>query len=424
MSYPPPPGLSSNNTSSAPASYSAPGTTTHSLPPRPSGPPPSFRAFNASTAASTQAASAPPASAFAFRPRQVAAPPNASHITHSAQPTTYSSGYSQSGYTGGVSYGAPGYGSAGNHPHAQAHAQYPAASAQYGQVPTISGAPHIVNPFPLPTQQTYGQGAAGFGGAAVGNAASRGRHNNQPYDPRYPPLDPETEAQIAQQQSIYIPADQQAHSASNKNGRTGGGITGSNNTALGPLNPAFGSGAAGGSISAGPTSEASTPLASSAPQPQSQAKEKQPTVIRSGGGQTWSDQTLLEWDPAHFRLFVGNLAGEVTDESLLKAFSKYPSVQKARVIRDKRTTKSKGFGFVSFSDGDEYFRAAREMNGKYIGSHPVLLKRSNTEIRPVIPGDRKKKGGPGGGGANLGVQNVGVKKKAKKNKVPERKVLG
>ncbi|KAF8425680.1 RNP domain protein [Tirmania nivea] len=417
MSYPPPPGLSSNNTSSAPASYSAPGTITHSLPPRPSGPPPSFRAFNASTAASSQATSAPPASAFAFRPRQVAAPP----ITHSAQPTTYSSGYSQSGYTGGASYGAPGYGSAGHHPHAQAHTQYQAAATQYGQVATISGAPHIVNPFPLPTQQTYGQG--GTIGAA-GNAAPRGRHSNQPYDPRYPPLDPETEAQIAQQQSIYIPADQQAQSA-NKSGRTGSGITGSNSTALGPLNPAFSGGAAGASISAGLTSEAGTPHVSSAPQTQSQSKEKQPTVLRSGGGQTWSDQTLLEWDPAHFRLFVGNLAGEVTDESLLKAFSKYPSVQKARVIRDKRTTKSKGFGFVSFSDGDEYFRAAREMNGKYIGSHPVLLKRSNTEIRPVIPGDKKnKKGGPGGSGANLGVQNAGVKKKSKKNKVPERKVLG
>src|SRR5207248_211481 len=90
------------------------------------------------------------------------------------------------------------------------------------------------------------------------------------------------------------------------------------------------------------------------------------TGIRSGGGKTWQDPTLLEWDPAHFRLFVGNLAGEVTDDSLLKAFAKYPSVQEARVVRAKRTTKSKGYGFVSFSDGDEYFQAARDMQGKYI----------------------------------------------------------
>lgn len=120
------------------------------------------------------------------------------------------------------------------------------------------------------------------------------------------------------------------------------------------------------------------------------------TVVRSGGGQTWTDSTLLEWDPAHFRLFAGNLAGEVTDDSLMKAFAKYPSVQKARVIRDKRTEKSKGYGFVSFSDGDDYFRAAREMQGKYIGSHPVLLRRAMTEIRPVSTKSGNKGGKKGG----------------------------
>ncbi|TGZ85432.1 hypothetical protein EX30DRAFT_301958 [Ascodesmis nigricans] len=133
--------------------------------------------------------------------------------------------------------------------------------------------------------------------------------------------------------------------------------------------------------------------------------------MRHGGGQTWTDSSLLEWDPSHFRLFVGNLAGEVTDDSLLKAFSKYPSVKKARVIRDKRTTKSKGYGFVAFADGDEYFKAAREMQGKYIGSHPVLLKRSNTEIKPVVVGGNKTKGGR-------------VDKKKGKKGRNERKVLG
>jgi hypothetical protein len=112
---------------------------------------------------------------------------------------------------------------------------------------------------------------------------------------------------------------------------------------------------------------------------------KQKTVVRSGGGKTWQDPSLLQWDPSHPRLFIGNLAGEVTDDSLLKAFAKYQSVQKARVIRDKRTSKSKGFGFVSFSSSDDYFQAAKEMQGKYIGSHPVLIKRSTTEIKAVKP---------------------------------------
>lgn len=129
---------------------------------------------------------------------------------------------------------------------------------------------------------------------------------------------------------------------------------------------------------------------------------KEKTVARSGGGQTWEDPTLLEWGN-HHRLFIGNLAGEVTDESLLKAFAKYPSVQKARVVRDKRTTKSKGFGFVSLADADEYFSAAKEMQGKYIGSHPVLIRRAEAEIKAVTKkdnGGRYGKNKGRGGDAN------------------------
>lgn len=142
------------------------------------------------------------------------------------------------------------------------------------------------------------------------------------------------------------------------------------------------------------------------------------TVQRQGGGKSWTDSTLLEWDPAHFRIFVGNLAGEVTDDSLLKAFSKYPSVQKARVVRDKRTTKSQGYGFVSFSDGDDYFAAAREMQGKYIGSHPVLIKRAVTEVRPSTVQQNKKCGknkGKGKGGSGS-VDYGGIQKKQPKTK--------
>ncbi|XP_044724857.1 RNA recognition motif domain-containing protein [Hirsutella rhossiliensis] len=120
--------------------------------------------------------------------------------------------------------------------------------------------------------------------------------------------------------------------------------------------------------------------------------DKKKTVTRQGGGKKWTDDTLLEWDPTHLRLFVGNLAGETTDESLLKAFARWKSVQKARVIRDKRTTKSKGYGFVSFSDADDFFQAAKEMNGKYIQSHPVVIRKANTEIKVTNAKERGKGG--------------------------------
>lgn len=124
-------------------------------------------------------------------------------------------------------------------------------------------------------------------------------------------------------------------------------------------------------------------------EPAVSADGKRKTVVREGGGKQWEDATLLEWDPMHPRLFIGNLAGEVTDDSLHKAFSKYPSLVKSRVVRDKKSTKSKSYGFVSFSDTDDYFRAFKEMNNKYIGSHPVTIKRATSEVKAVMKKEDK-----------------------------------
>ena len=90
-------------------------------------------------------------------------------------------------------------------------------------------------------------------------------------------------------------------------------------------------------------------------QNQSAASVDEFTGVRKAGGQTWMDPTLFEWDPNDHRLFCGDLGNETTDESLGKVFSIYPSFQKAKVIRDKRTNKSKGFGFVSFKTGMIFF---------------------------------------------------------------------
>ncbi len=67
-----------------------------------------------------------------------------------------------------------------------------------------------------------------------------------------------------------------------------------------------------------------------------------------------------------FRIFCGDLGNEVTDETLSRVFSKYPSFLKAKVVRDKRTNKTKGFGFASFRDPNDFARAMREMNGKFL----------------------------------------------------------
>ena len=110
---------------------------------------------------------------------------------------------------------------------------------------------------------------------------------------------------------------------------------------------------------------------------------KHKTVIREGGGKVWEDPSLLEWDPSHFRLYCGNLGGEIHDDSLRRAFSAYKSVVKAKVIRDKKTSKSKGFGFVSFVEPEDMLNAWRDLNGKYIGSHPVKLTKADTQVKAI-----------------------------------------
>ena len=104
-------------------------------------------------------------------------------------------------------------------------------------------------------------------------------------------------------------------------------------------------------------------------------------VIRAAGGEVWEDSNLVHWDEDDYRLFAGDLGNEVTDELLAKAFSHYPSMQKTHVVRDKKSFKSKGYGFISFKNSDDYIKALREMNGKYVGHRPISLKRSQWKDR-------------------------------------------
>jgi hypothetical protein len=280
-------------------------------------------------------------------------------------PASYGAPPAASPYAGNpsapaIGAGRGGYGQAGtynNYAPAQNYAQQP---SYYGApaAGSYSTPPQIRNPFPAPDSA-----AADF--------------------------DPEMAAQIAQWQSAYMPKD--PNDPASKPAATG-------NRAGGTSTPTTGA--------QGYATEAADSNASGDP------NEKKKTVYREGGGKKWQDESLLEWDPAHLRLFVGNLAGETTDDSLLKAFARWKSVQKAKVVRDKRTTKSKGFGFVSFSDPEDFFQAAKEMNGKYIQSHPVVVRKAKTEIKPAVvkeerKGKHNKKGGnKSGSGMGAGAEGA------------------
>ncbi|TKA57055.1 hypothetical protein B0A53_01011 [Rhodotorula sp. CCFEE 5036] len=115
------------------------------------------------------------------------------------------------------------------------------------------------------------------------------------------------------------------------------------------------------------------------------------TVLRKGGGELWEDQTLLEWDPSHFRLFIGDLDPAISDDAFRSAFSgpRFPSFVKSKVVRDKYTNKGKGFGFVAYSDPEDFLKAWKEMNGKYVGTRPVTIKKATAGVKAVEIGDRK-----------------------------------
>ena len=93
-------------------------------------------------------------------------------------------------------------------------------------------------------------------------------------------------------------------------------------------------------------------------------KNKKPKkMLRMAGGTVWEDNSLMEWDPDDFRIFCGDLGNDVTDDVLTRAFNRFPSFVKAKVIRDNRINKSRGYGFVCFKDPLDFTRAIKEMNG-------------------------------------------------------------
>jgi len=103
--------------------------------------------------------------------------------------------------------------------------------------------------------------------------------------------------------------------------------------------------------------------------------------LRAAASEQWVDPTMTDWPEKDFRIFCGDLGNEVSDAMLTSAFSKYPSFAKAKVVRDKRTGKSKGYGFVSFLEPTDFIRAFKEMNGKYVGNRPIKLRKSKWKER-------------------------------------------
>lgn len=87
-----------------------------------------------------------------------------------------------------------------------------------------------------------------------------------------------------------------------------------------------------------------------------------------------------------YQMFVGDLDSEVTDMHLDSAFRpRYPSVHSTRVVMDLNTGRSKGFGFVKFTDYSEWRRALEEMNGVHLLSKPMRVAEAQQRSRTAQP---------------------------------------
>ncbi|CAI9104525.1 OLC1v1003216C1 [Oldenlandia corymbosa var. corymbosa] len=98
-----------------------------------------------------------------------------------------------------------------------------------------------------------------------------------------------------------------------------------------------------------------------------------------------------------FRCFVGGLAWATTDQSLGDAFSKFGEILESKIINDRETGRSRGFGFVTFKDEQAMRDAIEGMNGQNLDGRSITVNEAQS----------RGSGGGGGGGGFRGPRREG-----------------
>ena len=108
------------------------------------------------------------------------------------------------------------------------------------------------------------------------------------------------------------------------------------------------------------------------------------------------------------KLYVGNLPYTVRDEDLQQSFSEFGSVTSAKVMMERETGRSKGFGFVEMGNDAEAQAAISGMNGQSLGGRSITVNEARPmEARPPRSGGGGYGGGGGGGGYGGGDRSGG-----------------
>ncbi|XP_056698047.1 glycine-rich RNA-binding protein GRP1A-like isoform X2 [Spinacia oleracea] len=100
---------------------------------------------------------------------------------------------------------------------------------------------------------------------------------------------------------------------------------------------------------------------------------------------------------AEHRCFVGGLAWATDDEALSRAFSQFGQVTDSKVIQDRETGRSRGFGFVTFGSKEELDAAIEGMNGQTLDERQITVNEAQSRSGGGGGGGGFRSGGGGGG---------------------------
>ena len=96
-------------------------------------------------------------------------------------------------------------------------------------------------------------------------------------------------------------------------------------------------------------------------------------------------------------IYVGNLPYNVVEEDLKEIFEEYGEVSTVKIISDKLTGRSKGFGFVEMDDDEEAKKAIDELNNAELSGRNIKVNESRPKSNDSRGGGGHRRGGGGGG---------------------------
>ncbi len=114
-------------------------------------------------------------------------------------------------------------------------------------------------------------------------------------------------------------------------------------------------------------------------------------TVQKGKIRLYSGISVYDNEEVWVNIYVGNLSSEVTEEDLQKAFEAFGTVTSAKIITDKFSGISRGFGFVEMSTKAEAHAAINDLNGKELKGQ--TLKVNEARPRPDSRGGGGRRGG-------------------------------